>query len=147
MRRIVIAILLGGLALTGLSAKPAAAADWEQWYGYRCGGIQVDRCAWLDYDRGAGIVRAGGNTRDEPNGGNYSVALSNVTLQILPFGGPWTDIARAGDYDGWHETWDSGYSFNGGVWCGFQYRALTLHRWTGASNGSEWIASDPVMFC
>ena len=54
--------------------------------------------------------------------------------------GPATTTAGTG-------VWDSGYSYEAGVWCGFQYRALTLHRWTGASNGSEWIASEPVTFC
>ena len=68
---------------------------------------------------------------------------------MLPFGGPWTTIGGtvAGDYDGWHPVHDTGYSNAAGYWCGFQYRALALHHWTGASSGTEWIASDPVVFC
>ena len=78
--------------LAGLTVKPAAAASWAQWYGQNCGGIQVSRCAWLDYDRAAGLIRAGGNTRDEIGGGNYSVAVNDTMAQVLPFGGPWTTI-------------------------------------------------------
>ena len=149
MRRVVMAIMLGGLLLAGLAAKPASAAPWQQWYGQNCGGIQVDRCAWLDWNPGAGLIRAGGNTRDEPNGGNYSVAVNDTMVQILPFGGPWTTVkgTAVGDYDGWHEVWDASTSNTSGIMCGFQYRALTYHHWTGASSGGEWIASNPVTFC
>lgn len=149
MRRVVMAVVLGGLVLVGLTVKPATAASWEQGYGQNCGGIQVSRCAWLDYDRAAGLIRAGGNTRDEIGGGNYSVAVNDTMVQVLPFGGPSTTIdgTAVGDFDGWHPVWDASTSKSAGVWCGFQYRALTYHRWTGASDGSEWIASNPVTFC
>lgn len=148
MRRMVIAILLGGLALAGLSAKPAA-ADWEEWWGQNCDGNQITRCAGLDWDRSRGIIRARGNLTDNPNGGNYQVAVNDTMVQVLPFGGPWTTIdgTRVGDFDGWHPVSDDSASGAAGVWCGFQYRALTYHRWTGASNGSDWVASEPVTFC
>jgi len=149
MRRVVMAVVLGGLRLAGLTVPTASAASWQQYYGQNCGGIQVDRCAWLDWDPVAGRIRAGGNTRDEPNGGNYSVAVNETMVQILPFGGPWTTVKETtvGDYDGWHSVWDASTSNTSGRMCGFQYRALTLHRWTGDSTGSEWIASNPVTFC
>ena len=95
------------------------------------------------------MIRAGGNTRDEPNGGDYSVAVNDTMVQILPFGGPWTTVKGTvvGDYDGWHEVWDASTSNTSGYMCGFQYRALTYHHWTGASSGGEWIASNPVTSC
>ena len=70
-------------------------------------------------------------------------------VQILPFGGPWTTVKGTvvGDYDGWHEVWDASTSNTSGYMCGFQYRALTYHHWTGASSGGEWIASNPVTSC
>jgi hypothetical protein len=147
--RIVLAAAALGLAVAGGMAQPASAASWQQYYGMHCGGIQVDRCSWLDWDRSSGRIRAGGNTRDEPGGGDYSVALTNVQVQVLPFGGPWTTIGGTvvGDYDGWQPVWDAATSGTAGYWCGFQYRALSYHRWTGASTGGEWIASDPVTFC
>ncbi len=118
MRRVVMAVVLGGLVLAGLTVRPASAA-WQHWYGQNCGGIQVSRCAWLDYDRAAGLVRAGGNARDEINGGNYSVAVNDTMVQVLPFGGPWTTIkgTAVGDYDGWHPVWDASTSNAAGVWC------------------------------
>lgn len=139
-----------GLAATGLTAQLVSAAPpWQGPYGMHCGGIQAERCAWLEWDLQGRRIRAAGNTLDKIGGGNYSVALNDVKIQILvPFGG-WTSIGgtAVGDYDGWHATSDSATSNPAGYWCGWQYRALTLHRWTGDSAGGEWIASNPATFC
>lgn len=108
-----------------------------------CEGSAVRRCVTLQttYEGGSYYIRGFANIRDTSGGVNYSVAVSNLRLELYTSNG-WRLWAGETDYDGWHGTYESvanrSYTF-----CNGKYRAKAVFKWKRA--GSTSYSQDSLM--
>lgn len=93
------AVVLGTAALT---VGAAGASAEVQTNAYRCYGVEVPRCAWINYDSQNHRVRGYVRITDAAGGGNYQVAVNNIRLYKNG-----NLVNTVGDYDDWYDTTDT----------------------------------------
>ena len=110
--------------------------------GHSCGGTDVVRCVWIDWD---GAYRARAKVTDPSSVGyDQDIAVSNLRFQY-DRGGRWVTLKENADHDGWKDTADGVI----GTWmvCQQRIRAVAYFKWRkhgAVSPTGEWKGSHLV---
>jgi hypothetical protein len=146
-----VAALASVVMPTTAGAAPAEAGSAGDWIAneFRCDGIQVDRCTWLELSVSAPLrIRAGARITDDRGwASDYLVAVHDVRVQWRRADGRWVLFRGTWgyDYDGWWEVRDRARSRARRPACGGRdYRAVAHHHWLGASPGARRVVSGTI---
>lgn len=137
------------------SAVPTAASTWQSDSAsaagigigtYRtCGGTEVRRCVWFNFDFDNDRVRAYAKVTDVKGGRNFMVLVRSVRLQWWDFiYDYWRDVARTYslDADGWHDRSDTAVGQLRNLCASYgTYRVLAYFEWSPGHG--EWFAGEP----
>lgn len=133
------------LGATMLTASPAAAA---QQIAHNCVGEEVVRCANVEMSS-PGVFNAHARVTDSAGGGDYSVMVHQLRLQILR-DGIWWNVKEVNTDDAWEPTQDvhRTASWSCGSSPQVRMRAITTLQWQSATSVKhEEITSGSVTVC
>ncbi|MGH3655086.1 MAG: hypothetical protein ACRDUA_00355 [Micromonosporaceae bacterium] len=129
----------GALSLTPLASASSTAS------GGDCYGSEVIRC--VTTGSAYGYTWAWGSVKDADGGTNYSVSVSNATIE-RSIDGEWVHLAHSNDYDGWWGVREEAETQNYRCY-GRSVRAKVLVKWkrVGSTHVSkEWLYG-PALRC